>query len=149
MGSSTYAILSLPRKYRVPLRRKRSRAPLGMTKREAGCLTWLFIPLREPTSAPSGHLLPEEGGRSPKFFPPWESQRNENTAFPVSSFRAKREIFLAQRSNGECERTNSTYAIFSFPHMCSTPPGRKDPSATLGMTIRENGRFHIPFHSIT
>ena len=35
-----------------------------------------FIPLREPTSAPAGHLLPEEGGRSAK-------------AFPVSSFRAK------------------------------------------------------------
>ena len=41
---------------------------------------------------------------------------------------------------------NSTYAIFSFPHMCSTPPGRKDPSATLGMTIREDGLSHISFH---
>ena len=40
---------------------------------------------------------------------------------------------------------NSTYAIFSFPHMCSTPPGRKDPSATLGMTIREDGLSHIFF----
>ena len=82
--------------------------PLGMTERGTGCLTWLFIPLREPTSAPSGHLLPEEGGRSPKSFPPWESQRNENTAFPVSSFRAKREIFLAQRSSDEREMRSST-----------------------------------------
>ena len=44
---------------------------------------------------------------------------------------------------------NSTYAIFSFPHMCSTPPGRKDPSATLGMTIREDGLSHISFHPAT
>ena len=44
---------------------------------------------------------------------------------------------------------NSTYAIFSFPHMCSTPPGRKEPSATLGMTIREDGLSHISFHPAT
>ena len=44
---------------------------------------------------------------------------------------------------------SSTYAIFSFPHMCSTPLGRKDPSTALGMTIRENGQSHIPFHSFT
>ena len=41
-----------------------------------------FTPLREPTSAPSGHLLPEEGGRSPRSFPPWGKRRNENTAAP-------------------------------------------------------------------
>ena len=95
MRSSTYAFFSFPHTCSAPPGRKDPSTTLGMTKREAGCLTWLFIPLREPTSAPSGHLLPEEGGRSPKFFPPWESQRNENTAFPVSSFRAQREIFLA------------------------------------------------------
>ena len=43
----------------------------------------------------------------------------------ASSFRAQREIFLAQRSNGECEMTNSTCAISSFPHMCRVPRGRK------------------------
>ena len=26
-----------------------------------------FIPYREPTSAPSGHLLPKEGGRKEEF----------------------------------------------------------------------------------
>ena len=36
-----------------------------------------------------------------------------------------------------------------LPHMCCFPVCKKDPSATLGMTIRENGRFHIRFHSIT
>ena len=44
---------------------------------------------------------------------------------------------------------SNTYAIFSFPHMCSTALGRKDPSATLGMTIRENGLSHISFHLAT
>ena len=33
--------------------------------------------------------------------------------------------------------------------MCSTAPGRKDPSATLGMTIREDGLSHISFHLAT
>ena len=42
---------------------RRSRAAHGMTKRGTGYLTFHLIPLREPTSAPSGHLLPEEGGR--------------------------------------------------------------------------------------
>ena len=60
---STHAILSLPHKYRVPLRRKRSRAPLGMTIREAGYLTWLFIrprrrlPLRGSLSSAFGAPL--------------------------------------------------------------------------------------------
>ena len=36
-------------------------AALGMTKR-GNASTHFFI-LRQPTSAPSGHLLPEEGGR--------------------------------------------------------------------------------------
>ena len=128
---STHAILSLPHKYRVPLRRKRS---LGYARDEdtreraishgfssdhvEGCpcgadlssafgapllqgaallacknaicernqyslkyentasLTFPFTPLREPTSAPSGHLLPTEGGNihtipRTKAFPAW------------------------------------------------------------------------------
>ena len=44
---------------------------------------------------------------------------------------------------------SSTYAIFSFPHMCRIPYDVKDPSATLGMTIRENGLSHISFHLTT
>ena len=43
--------------------------PLGMTERGTDCLTFHLIPLWEPTSAPSGHLLPKEGGRSPQAFP--------------------------------------------------------------------------------
>ena len=33
-------------------------APLGMTIRETAFLTFLFTLMQEPTSAPSGHLLP-------------------------------------------------------------------------------------------
>ena len=40
-------------------------ATLGMTIRETAFLIFPFIPQREPTSAPSGHLLPGEGGRMP------------------------------------------------------------------------------------
>ena len=47
-------------------------------------------PLACKSATPKRHSLPDG-----------KSQRNENTAFPVSSFRAQREIFLAQRSNGE------------------------------------------------
>ena len=52
-------------------------APLGMTIRECAFLTFLFIPLRKPTSAPSGHLLPTEGGRMPPTaaFPIWGEWR--------------------------------------------------------------------------
>ena len=40
-------------------------------------LTFPFTPLREPTSAPSGHLLPTEGGRMPSIaaFPIWGEWR--------------------------------------------------------------------------
>ena len=44
---------------------------------------------------------------------------------------------------------SSTYAIFSFPHMCRIPYDVKDPSARLGMTIREDGLSHISFHLAT
>ena len=59
---------------------------------------FLFIPLREPTSAPTGHLLPEEGGRSVS---PHQSlsrvgrKRCEYTVSPACHFERKREIFFA------------------------------------------------------
>ena len=43
---------------------KNPSAALGMTKRERAA-PFPFIPLRKPTSAPSGHLLPGEGGSMP------------------------------------------------------------------------------------
>ena len=47
-------------------------------------LTSPFTPLREPTSAPSGHLLPKEGGRMPP------------TATPYCHFERMREIFFVR-----------------------------------------------------
>ena len=47
-------------------------------------LTFPFTPLREPTSAPSGHLLPKEGGRMPP------------TATPYCHFERMREIFFVR-----------------------------------------------------
>ena len=38
---------------------------LPAARDEKDCLAFLFIPRREPTSAPSGHLLPGEGGSMP------------------------------------------------------------------------------------
>ena len=47
-------------------------------------LTSPFTPLREPTSAPSGHLLPKEGGNihtipRTKAFPAWEGGERSET----------------------------------------------------------------------
>ena len=47
-------------------------------------LTFPFTPLREPTSAPSGHLLPKAGGRMPP------------TATPYCHFERMREIFFVR-----------------------------------------------------
>ena len=77
---SAHAILSLPHKYRVPLRRKRS---LGSARDDDTRDRFPHIPFYTsaiPTSAPSGHLLPWEGGRMP--LPHEEDLRYENTAFP-------------------------------------------------------------------
>ena len=46
-----------------PVAEKDSSAPLGMTIRENGLSHIPFHTAAEPTSAPSGHLLPREGGR--------------------------------------------------------------------------------------
>ena len=49
-------------------------AALGMTKRGNASRPFLFNPEQKPISAPSGHLLPEEGGRS--------GMSNPSTPFP-------------------------------------------------------------------
>ena len=57
-------------------------ATLGMTIRETAFLIFPFIPRREPTSAPSGHLLPGEGGRMPP--PPPETKKYRQVSLTVS-----------------------------------------------------------------
>ena len=67
----------------------------------------------------------------------------------ASSFRAQREIFLAQRSNGECERRSSrssTQAILSLPHEYRTPPGRK---RSLGSAFDDDTRGRTVSHSFS
>ena len=75
---------------------------------------------------------------------------NENTAFPVSSFRAKREIFLAHWSDKRCGRAVNTVLHRTWndglPHMYCFPACKKDPSAALGMTKREDGLSHFSSH---
>ena len=62
LGSRCFMQRALRRKTEMGNEKDPS-AALGMTKRERHIFPFLFIPQREPTSAPSGHLLPEEGGR--------------------------------------------------------------------------------------
>ncbi len=57
-------------------------ATLGMTIRETAFLIFPFIPRREPTSAPSGHLLPGEGGRMPS--PPPKIKKYRQVFLTVS-----------------------------------------------------------------
>ncbi len=67
----------------------------------------------------------------------------------ASSFRAQREIFLAQRSNGERERRSSrssTQAILSLPHEYRTPPGRK---RSLGSARDDDTRRRTVSHSFS
>ena len=65
-------------------------------------LTFPFTSLREPTSAPSGLLLPTEGGRMPPTaaFPIWGAWRWKSTLFsPLSSFRANARNLFRSRSS--------------------------------------------------
>ena len=107
-------------------------AALGMTKRGNASRPFLFNPEQKPISAPSGHLLPEEGGRSGENYllpsrgrgmpegqgvgrrkmrakptsiaaPPPSKGRRENAAFPASSFRAEARNLFRSRSGKNCE----------------------------------------------
>ena len=69
-------------------------------------LTFPFTPLREPTSAPSGHLLPKEGGRMPP------------TTTPYYHFERMREIFFVrgQAKVGGQRKTGSTVFLKTCNH---------------------------------
>jgi hypothetical protein len=102
-----------------------------------------------PTSAPSGHLLPWEGGRMPPHRLPIQMAYNTRMPFPrIRHFERKREIFFVR---GKTKAVRGT-ASGKHPAPCApkkrcfmqTAPRRKkntanekDPSAALGMTIRE------------
>ena len=78
-----------------------------------------------------------------------EGFRHENTAPPHSSFRAKaRNLFRSRQGKG-CERNGKRetpyslrppqkrYFMQTVPHRKRNTANEKDPSAALGMTIRE------------
>ena len=78
----------------------------------------------------------------------------ERMPFPVSlsshpsSFRAQREIFLAQRSNGERQMrsSRSTHAILSLPHKYRVPLRRK---RSLGYARDEDTRERAISHGFS
>ena len=121
--------------------------PLGMTIRETAFLIFPFIPRREPTSAPSGRLLPSEGGR----MPPQRllMQKAFDTRIPLPpSFRAKaRNLFVrgkAKDVRGTASGKHRTPCapqkrcfMQTVPHRKRNTANEKDSSAALGMTIRE------------
>ena len=49
--------------------------PMMDDERKNRLFPFLFNPLRKPTSAPSGHLLPEEGGRARRIGLPFLAHR--------------------------------------------------------------------------
>ena len=113
-----------------------------------------FIPLREPTSAPSGHLLPWEGGRMPLH--ELHMKMAFDTRMPLSRirhFERKREIFfvrgqakdvrIAARGKHRASRESEGRCFIQTALRKKTETGNeKDPSAALGMTKRGNASFH-------
>ena len=65
-----------------------------------------------------------------------------------SSFRAQREIFLAQRSSDERQlrSSRSTHAILSLPHKYRVPQGRK---RSLGYARDDDTRERAISHSLS
>ena len=63
-------------------------APLGMTIREYRSPHDFHLAAM-PTSAPSGHLLPREGGRMPLHRLPMKKTYDTRMPLPLSSFRAR------------------------------------------------------------
>ena len=94
---------------------------------------------RKPTSAPSGHLLPEEGGRMPLS--------------PYCHFERKREIFFvrgqakdvriaaSEKHRAPSESEGRCFMQTALRRKTETG-NEKDPSAALGMTKRGNASFH-------
>ena len=106
----------------------------GLQHENAASPHMTFIPLREPTSAPSDRLLPKEGGGIP---------------LPrIHHFERKREIFFVRGKAKDVRGTASEkhpapcapeerYFMQTTPHRKRNTANEKDPSAALGMTIRE------------
>ena len=108
-----------------------------------------FIPLREPTSVPSGHLLPWEGGRMPLHELHMKMAFDTKMPLPrIRHFERKREIFFVRGKTKAVRGTASgnppapcapqkRCSMQTVPHRKRNTANEKDSSAALGMTIRE------------
>ena len=121
----------------------------GKRKRSLGCarddetgetlLHVFFIPLWKPTSAPSGHLLPEEEGRMP--------------ASLHRHFERTREIFFvpffhdpfAKPFRGSTASVLPRYGVSRslLSNTLRLTANEKDPSTALGMTKRRKTSSHF------
>ena len=141
-------------------RRKRKRS-LGCARDDETGETLLhvfFIPLRKPTSAPSGRLLPEEGGRMPPHRLPMKKAYDTRIPLPhIRHFERKREIFFVrgQAKNVRGAESGKHRAPSESEGRCfmqtalrrKTEEGNeKDPSAALGMTKRGKGYLTFFFN---
>ena len=102
-----------------------------------------------PTSVPSGHLLPLEGGGRPLHR--LLIQMAFDTRMPLPSirhFERKRDIFFVRGKAKDVRGTASgkhrtpcapeeRCFMQTVPHRKRNTANEKDPSAALGMTIRE------------
>ena len=124
-----------------------------MTIRECAFLTFLFIPLRKPTSTPLDRLLPPEGGKMPPTaaFPIWGEWRWESTPFsPYRHFEQMREIFfvrgqakdvrIAASGKHRASRESEGRCFMQTALRKKTETGNeKDPSAALGSPFQGKG----------
>ena len=79
---------TVPHRKRNTANEKDPSTALGMTIREYRS-PHDFHPAAMPTSAPSGHLLPWEGGRMPLHRLPMKKTYDTRMPLPLSSFRAR------------------------------------------------------------
>ena len=92
-------------------------AALGMTKRGNASRPFLFNPEQKPISAPSGHLLPEEGGRSGMSSPstpfPWKGDARRAGGWPkAKESEANLRRYAPPPSRGR--RENAAFPASSF-----------------------------------
>ena len=103
-----------------------------------------------PASAPSGCLLPLEGGGRPLHRLLIQMAFDTRMPLPrIRHFERKREIFFVRgkakdvrgtasgKHRTPCSPPQKRYFMQTVPHRKRNTANKKDPSAALGMTIRE------------
>ena len=110
-----------------------------------------------PASAPLGHLLPREGGRIPIHRLLMKKAFDTRIPLPrIHHFERKRDIFFVRGKAKDVRGTASgkhrtpcapqkRCFMQTVPHRKRNTANEKDPSAALGMTIREYRSPH-DFH---